>query len=333
MVETMSHPIFTQQPIVQDQAVLNLLAQLQRGHFFKLICGGSFTEVDKIAHLATTYTLAGTDCIDLAADLSVLQTVESVLKKISQPHPIIMVSVPLDPDPHFRKIELTESDCIQCGLCLPECPTEAITLPDSLKISQALCYGCGRCIPTCPTNALSLLPFQVESQIENTLRHPLVKAVEIHSHYVDPYMLATFLTQWHPLLKDKLLSLCFRIDNLPFSQILEFYQTASQASSLPVMLQIDGIPMSGNDDPEASRPSLEAAVQVIDFFKKQALKPPAITISGGINQNTAQLLKESRYHDIAGVGMGTVARKAIWTQEGKDAVETATQLITRFRTR
>jgi ferredoxin len=263
--------------------------------------------------------------------MHVVNTLDKMLSEFSEQAPVLMVSLPLDPDPHFRKIELDEPNCIQCGACLPVCPTDAITLPNLLEISQSLCYGCGRCVPTCPTEALKLLPFQVEDQLESVLSHPRVEAVEIHSHYVDPYMLKALFERWGNLLTDKLISLCFRPGNLPTEQILAFYQIASEACTLPVMLQIDGAPMSGNDDPEASHPALEAAVKVSEMFQKNGVPFPPITISGGINQHTANLLQEAPYRFIAGVGMGTVARKAVWHLNEANAGQVAYQMVSRFQ--
>lgn len=326
-----SHTNLSTLPLSKAQQ--RMLDALARRRFFKLIGGGSFTETEKIAHLAKSYAMAGVDCIDLAPDFDVLSTVETVLSVLPQPHPVLMVSLPLDPDPHFRKIELAEADCIRCGLCLPVCPTEALTLPEALEISQSLCYGCGRCVPTCPTDALSLLPFQVENQVHNALSHPLVEAVEIHSQYVDPFMLDAFFQRWHLLLQNKLIALCFRVDTIPAEQIIRFYQTAQAHSRLPVLLQIDGAPMSGNDDPEASRPALDAAAVTAELFEASSLPIPIITISGGINRHTAQWLQQERYQFIAGVGMGTVARKATWSLSDSEAIQVATDLMSGFKAR
>jgi ferredoxin len=310
--------------------VERMLDALAQRRFFKLIGGGSLTEAPKIAWLANKFAKAGVHCIDIAPDPAVLSAVVDELSSMACDAPVLMVSLPLDPDPHFRKIELDEPGCIRCGACLPVCPTEALTLPEALEISQALCYGCGRCVPTCPTEALSLLPFQVEAQMEIVLSHPQVQAVEIHSRYVDPFMLEAFFERWGALLQDKLISLCFRIEGIPATQILAFYDVAVKNSRLPVILQVDGAPMSGSENPEASRPALEAAVKVAALFRESGYSLPPLTISGGINVTTSELLKNERYDFISGIGMGTVARKTIWTLPDELAEQTAARLVSLF---
>lgn len=45
-------------------------------------------------------------------------------------------------------------DCISCGLCEAECPTEAISEGDSkFVINAELCTDCGACADVCPTQA------------------------------------------------------------------------------------------------------------------------------------------------------------------------------------
>ncbi len=50
------------------------LDSLVRGNWFKLICGASYQHLPSIRNLALVYTLAGADCLDLAADKAVVYT-------------------------------------------------------------------------------------------------------------------------------------------------------------------------------------------------------------------------------------------------------------------
>jgi len=46
-------------------------------------------------------------------------------------------------------------DCISCGACEPECPTNAISAGDSkFVIDAATCIDCSACVGICPTEAI-----------------------------------------------------------------------------------------------------------------------------------------------------------------------------------
>jgi len=48
-----------------------------------------------------------------------------------------------------------DEKCIDCGLCVPECPVNAIVVDGGKhKITEA-CIDCGICEPVCPVNAIS----------------------------------------------------------------------------------------------------------------------------------------------------------------------------------
>lgn len=44
-------------------------------------------------------------------------------------------------------------DCIACGNCIDECPTDAISEGDIYIIDPDLCIDCGNCADVCPTDA------------------------------------------------------------------------------------------------------------------------------------------------------------------------------------
>ena len=271
--------------------------------------------------------------MDVAPEPEVIAAIERVYENLpaSVYRPLVMVSIPLDPDLHFRKIDLIEPQCIVCDACVPVCPTEAIaTVNQAINITEPLCYGCGRCVAVCPTEALVLHPFLQKEQIANVLVQSLVQAVEIHTQFLDSYMLDDFLKQYGALLQDKLIALCFRPENkdwIAFCRNLKARLPGFQ------ILQIDGQPMSGSEDPAASLPSL-AAARFVNAQLPADLADLHVTISGGINAQTAEYLNAPEHGFIAGVGMGTVARQAVWpylSDHSAQAVLKATQLARAFK--
>ena len=53
---------------------------LKQGNWFKLICGASYQYLPAIRNLALAYTLAGADCIDIAADKAVISAARAGMK-------------------------------------------------------------------------------------------------------------------------------------------------------------------------------------------------------------------------------------------------------------
>ena len=65
--------------------------------------------------------------------------------------PFITVSVGMPGDHHVRKAIIATDKCVECNLCIPVCPTDAI--PSSLVVIDNLCIGCGNCEAVCPPAA------------------------------------------------------------------------------------------------------------------------------------------------------------------------------------
>jgi Fe-S-cluster-containing hydrogenase component 2 len=130
--------------------VVRPLESLVASQWFKLICGASYQHLPEIRNLALVFTLAGADCIDVAADPAVIRAAQAGIQaalqlqgKFLKPSrqidwpvrpPLLMVSLNDGEDPHFRKATLDPaicpSDCPQP--CVKICPAEAIRFePDS----------------------------------------------------------------------------------------------------------------------------------------------------------------------------------------------------------
>ncbi|KAK6254381.1 hypothetical protein SCA6_015686 [Theobroma cacao] len=105
---------------------------LRKGNWVKLICGASFEDVVDIRNLSLVYTLAGVDCIDCAADPSVVNAVNEGIETAREIVPIrrpwVMISVNDDEDLHFRKAEFDPKNCpSDCSRpCEIVCPANAI---------------------------------------------------------------------------------------------------------------------------------------------------------------------------------------------------------------
>jgi len=122
------------------------LRSLREGHWFKLICGASFQHLPAIRNLVLAYTLAGVDCIDIAADPAVISIAKAALhtaaslvhndqqNSFNATHlPWLMVSFNDGEDPHFRKAEFDAATCpSDCPRpCETVCPAQAIVFQPS----------------------------------------------------------------------------------------------------------------------------------------------------------------------------------------------------------
>ncbi len=57
--------------------------------------------------------------------------------------------------------------CIQCGLCVMECPRKAITKPQGEfpHINTDICSGCGACQAVCPVSAIKIIPVNKQTTL------------------------------------------------------------------------------------------------------------------------------------------------------------------------
>lgn len=298
------------------------LQSLRESSWFKLICGASFQHLPAIRNLALAYTLAGADCIDVAADPAViavvqegLEVAESLAPRKSQPW--LMISLNDGEDPHFRKAEFLTTECPHdCSRpCEKICPAQAITFSG---VNDQLCYGCGRCLPVCPheliyTRSYVSTPTAIVPLIENNS----IDAVEIHTqvgHFQNFQRLWQVLSPW--VNKLKLLAI-----SCPDAPDLIFYlQTLHKLISplpCPLIWQTDGRPMSGDIGIGTTAASVKLAQKVL-----RAGLPGYIQLAGGTNDHTVTKLKnigllpknksgKTKPPYVSGIAYGSYARSLL----------------------
>lgn len=66
-------------------------------------------------------------------------------------------------------IELSETLCKGCGICIEFCPAKGIKLSENLKVSikdADLCNACGMCELRCPDFAIRIIRKEAEKKKE-----------------------------------------------------------------------------------------------------------------------------------------------------------------------
>lgn len=302
---------------------------LQEGHWFKLICGASFQDLPAIRSLTLAYTLAGADCIDVAADPAVITAAQeaiSVAEKWAevaknkgfsyQGRPWLMVSLNDAEDPHFRKAQFDPHQCpANCSRpCEVICPAHAIA---NQGVIDVRCYGCGRCLPVCPLGLITTRSYvSTPAMIEPLIKSMGIEAIEIHTqvgHEQDFQRLWQAISPWSNHLK----LLAISCQNHPhLIDYLRFLKKVISPLSCPLIWQTDGRPMSG----DISKGTTHAAIKMAQKVLKAKL-PGFVQLAGGTNYHTVTKLKqlgllkniqnESPSEAISGIAYGSYARSLL----------------------
>ncbi len=289
---------------------------LTNGHFYKLICGAGNEDANEVYKLTLVYSLAGALGVDVSANPKVVAACrEAVLeaRRLSSRYgmktfvdPFITVSVGMPGDQHVRKAQIIESNCTSCGACIPVCPTEAI--PHELKIIRDRCIGCGACAVACQDDAIQYHHNNIN--IERVLQECIAlgaENIELHANILDH---KTSLAEWKlvaSLLPHSFVSLCTDRGYLSNHELRERVKMMLEVAPGRMIVQADGIPMSGGKDDFNT--TLQA-IATADIVAKTQL-PVFLLLSGGTNSKSIELSKLCAV-PYAGVSIGTYARHRVY---------------------
>ncbi|MGB2924021.1 MAG: LdpA C-terminal domain-containing domain [Limnothrix sp.] len=307
----------------------NPLQSLATGSWFKLICGASFQHLPSIRDLTLAYSLAGADCIDVAADPAVITMAKEALDQAEaiavqssdlvhhwQGRPLLMMSLNDAEDPHFRKAFFDPAQCpADCPRpCESICPAIAI---DATGVIGDRCYGCGRCIPICPINLIETKNHVSSPQTAAKLIAAAeIDAVEIHTqvgHFADFQHLWQTLKPVHRHLKLLAISCQNHPEVLPYLKQL-FHEI--QPLSCQLLWQTDGRPMSG----DIGKGTIHASIHFAQKLLQSDLSG-YVQLAGGTNDHTFYKLQtlnllrgdrpDASHPFVSGIAFGSYARKLL----------------------
>ncbi|MGF1461500.1 MAG: circadian clock protein LdpA [Leptolyngbyaceae cyanobacterium] len=281
---------------------------LQAGCWFKLIGGASYQHLPSIRNLALVYTLAGADCIDVAADPAVVSAVKEAFQVISWlrqlpqlthrylgelpiERPLLMVSFSDGDDPHFRKAQfdpaLCPADCTRP--CERICPAAAIAFPPvAAGVITDRCYGCGRCLPVCPIQNINTVTRATSVETIAAALLEQVDAIEIHTQVgrYEPFM--ALWSRLRPYLSHlAVISISCPDHDDAVEYLWQLYEGIRPHWSKPLIWQTDGRPMSGDIGKGTTHATLRFAAKVL-----RSGPPGYVQLAGGTNDHTVAKLSE-----------------------------------------
>ncbi|CAD5942099.1 Protein NrfC homolog [Planktothrix tepida] len=279
------------------------LTALQQGNWFKLICGASYQHLPAVRSLTLAYTLAGADCIDVAADPAVIAITQEALTQAEalgeqaqalgfsyRYRPWLMVSLNDGEDPHFRKAEFEATACpSSCRRpCETVCPTGAITFSDVKSgIIDQLCYGCGRCIPICPSDLIYARSYVFRPDVIAPLvLQTGVDALEIHTQIGRDKDFKRLWSSIQPHLAQLKLVAISCPDGEGVVEYLQTLYDLISPLSCPLIWQTDGRPMSGDIGVGTTIASVKLAQKILAVNL-----PGYVQLAGGTNDYTVAKLK------------------------------------------
>lgn len=279
------------------------LHSLKEGSWFKLICGASFQHLSAIRNLTLVYSLAGADCIDVAADAAVVEAAREGIEAARShaeaaqrrgfdpnPAPWLMVSLNDAEDPHFRKAEFDPNRCPpDCSRpCQSVCPAAAIAFNDDQRgVIDQRCYGCGRCLPICPYGLISARSYVCSlSSVVPSILSLDIDAIEIHTQ---PGQFDDFQRLWQVIepQSHRLQQIAVSCPNTPesLSYLRSLYDLLAPDFPHPIW-QTDGRSMSGDIGKGTTKATIEYGQKVL-----QAQLPGYVQLAGGTNHYTVPKLK------------------------------------------
>ena len=296
---------------------------LKNGKYFKLVCGAGNEDAEEVRRLTIIYVLAGCNGLDVSATPEVVEAcmagidrayeLAPTLNREIPTRPFITVSVGMGGDHHVRKAIILD-DCVDCKKCIPVCPTDAI--PDTYDIIREKCIGCGNCEAVCPPKVSAVRYEHNAKELSEILPKCLslgAENIELHAAVADN---DSIMAEWQTVSDaqpNNFISMCLDRLHLSNTHLIQRIREAGEIAGDRMIIQADGVPMSGGDDDFNTTLQAIAIADIINkdlMQKDRKYRNLPILLSGGTNGKTKEM---ADFCDTAfsGVSIGTHARKVV----------------------
>ena len=346
----------------------NLKKKLIENKCFKVICGAGNEDKEEVKKISFIYSLAGATLLDVSANPEVVRASLEGINLANefnskynigvQNKPYIVVSVGMPGDHHVRKSYIDPQTCIGCKVCIPVCPTKAIPEnfvenldyfkqlggnfneqnQDKEIVVKDLCIGCGKCSAICPKD--NIISYRhPKNELEKLLPECIeagAESIELHAGVSEDSLT---LDEWEIIKEsnpNQFNSVCLDRQNLSNFLLENRIEKIKNISKDKLIIQADGIPMSGGENDYNTTLQAIACADVINkkFNMRKNIKQKSssggkasisskkiyrdsghklgifILVSGGTNQKTKKLAELTNVR-VNGVSIGTYARDII----------------------
>lgn len=273
-----------------------IITALETGNYRKIICGAANTSEQQVERLAFVYALAGADVLDIAPMDKIHKAAQKGISKAQEYKPdvfppVIMTSINVGDDQHFRKASFNLAKCIECLECAKVC---------DIKNDPEKCYGCAQCVEACQHNAITLVKIPHEHKIKH------YSAMELHTGVSSIEEVKAFVELNRSAIEHAdLLSVSINSTRFNNADLIRYANSIISLFNKKIIIQIDGLSMKGGGKKTSTLQTLAAASRLIDAEVKAYIQ-----LSGGTNYLTQQIVDLTGLH-ISGIGYGTFAKKII----------------------
>ena len=307
---------------------------LQQGKYFKLVCGAGNEDTEEVRRLTIIYVLAGCNGLDISATPEVVEACMAGIDKAYElapqfgkeitTRPFITVSVGMGGDHHVRKAFIVD-DCVDCKKCIPACPTDAI--PEDYQVIRGKCIGCGNCEAVCPPKVAAVRYEHNAKELSEILPKCLslgAENIELHAAVADN---DSIMAEWKIISEaqpDNFISMCLDRFHLSNMHLIQRIREAAEIAGERLIIQADGVPMSGGADDFNTTLQAIAIADIINkdlMQKDRKFRELPILLSGGTNGMTKEMADLCNV-DFSGVSIGTHARKIVKEQVQNENFDT-----------